>query len=118
MASHESSLACEYAIYAGVLQSIHVLATAEDIKLAEEAAKALARRFPDSWLRAYAYGMLATVHFEKSNSEKARAFAEKGLKLPESDPLFHNLGIMDRLEKLKAASGREQGNPSQETNIR
>ncbi len=118
MASHESSLACEYAIYSGVLQCIHVVATDDDIKLADEAAEVLAKRFPDSWLRAYAYGMLATVHFEKGNSEKARAFAEKGLKLPESKPLFHNLGIMDRLEKLKPASRREEANSSQETNIR
>jgi hypothetical protein len=88
------------------------MATDDDIELAEEAAETLARRFPDSWLRAYAYGMLCTVHLERGNSEKARAFAEKGLKLPESNPLFHNLGIIEKLEKLKSASGRERGNSS------
>lgn len=116
--SNDVSIACEYALYAGVLLAIDAKATADDIKLAEEAAEAFAKRFPDSWLRAYAYAMLSTVHFERGNSEKARAFAQQGLKLPESNPLFHNLGIMDSLEKLKAASERQQGKSSQETDIR
>jgi hypothetical protein len=102
IASGEASLACEYALYAGVLQVIRLAAQPDDIKLAEEAAEALEKRFPNSWLRAYAYGMLCTVYLERGNAEKARTLAEKGLKLPESDPLFHNLGIMEKLERLGA----------------
>jgi hypothetical protein len=102
VASDEQSLACEYALYAGVLQAIDATASPADIRLAEEAAEALQKRFPNSWLRAYAYGMLCTVYLERGNAEKARTFAEKGLKLPESDPLFQNLGIMEKLERLGA----------------
>lgn len=106
--SDEQSFACEYALYAGVLQAIDATASPADIRLAEEAAEALEKRFPNSWLRAYAYGILCTVYLERGNAEKARAFAEKGLKLPESNPLFQNLGIMEKLEKLEASSTRDQ----------
>ena len=108
MASDEASLPCEYALYAGVVQAIDVMASVDDVKLAEEAVEALEKRFPNSWLRTYTYAMLSTVHFERGNVEKARSFAGKGSKLPESNPLFQNLGIMEKLQKLEGSSKGEQ----------
>ncbi len=106
--SDQAGPVSEYALYAGVFQAIGHFTTPEDVKLAEEAAEALSKRFPDSWLRAHAYALLFWAHFKKGNFEKARGFAVKGLQFPESNPLFQNLGIMEKLEKLSASSKRQQ----------
>jgi len=76
-ASSETTVETEYALYAGVLQGISGDATNEDRALAKESAKAF------------------LVHRKEGDTEAAELALKAGQALPESYPLFQNLGLVE-----------------------
>lgn len=89
-----SSVETEYALYAGVYQAVSIQPSTESIVLAEQCAKALVERFPNTWLRAHVDAALVLAHIHR-----ARMVAEQGLEEPLGRPLFEGLGITGWLDK-------------------
>ncbi len=96
--SEEKSTDVEYAVYLGVLRGFARQATQEDLDLADQAVQTLVKRFPKSWLRAHVYAALYMIH-----GDKRRDAYEEGRKLPESQPLYKNVGIESDPKKLDNA---------------
>ncbi len=97
-----TSLLAEYAIYAAVLQELAPRAAPEDIAFAQEAAKALFERFPESWLRAHVYAAMFEI-----DPERAKKLIENPFDLPGAELLFDNLGILDDVKKAVGIEEQE-----------
>jgi len=94
MDSQATTVDVENGLYAAVLQAIGPDATDDDRGLAEDAAKAFLERFPHSWLRAHACAALVTIYRKEGRDDDAQRMIREGLSLPESRPLFQNLGFI------------------------